>query len=142
MAFRQLGEFEFENFASLPDQGEENIIYHVTDTGKRYRYIRGAYIPYFQELFQVITGMINNNWQLITLPIDLTNRTIKVNILNEKGNEKNNGVREVGSTENRVIEIPTGSIIDMKVRVDSNNQIEIFSEKYNQVTFTIISAEI
>jgi len=81
----------------------------------------------YQELYIEFDGTNNGIWHTVTINGVSPNSVVIVSIYNKK-NTKYGGVREIGSTLDRKRKIKAQSSFSVPVKVDSNNQIEVYRQ--------------
>lgn len=94
-----------------------------------------AELSNYKEMFYPFDGLSNGVWHKITLNNVSPNSVIIVSVYCSK-NTRDGGVREVDSTLDRKRSIKSDSSFSIPVRVNKNNQIEVYRQN-TDITFNI-----
>lgn len=142
MAFRVIKLLEYETIADFPLVGVTGLQYKDRSTLLQYDYVNDVYVPNFEEFSEDITLTTNNNWHVITMPVNVHYRNVTILMLNRAGNAKDNGFRSIGSIQDRQFNVPSSGLFAIDVKVDANNQVEAYSSNRGQMNFTLLTARI
>ncbi len=99
-------------------------------------------IDQYEERFDNLTLLVNNSWHTITVPGLPANKLLNVCISVDQDNQ-DAGCRQVGSSLNRVVNIGENgfgvSSISTIVKTNASGEIEVFSNRRQDATFTVLA---